>query len=183
MQSVAQFAWIQRMTTIENSWDPFPGHMISDERKTMAVPGNDNGVVRPRITRRSLLRKFGVCSVASLGLGGNLFAYGRLLEPTWAEVTRPSVVLPGLAAPFDGYRIAQISDIHLDNDWMTRERLADLVRTVNDLAPDLIAITGDFITDGPLDLVLPILRDELGRLRAPDGVAAVRGNHDHWTGP
>ena len=136
-----------------------------------------------RISRRSLLRKLGACSVASLGLGADLFAYGRLLEPTWVEVTRPSVSLPGLAATFDGYRIAQISDIHLDNDWMTRERLADLIRTVNGLAPDLIAITGDFITDGPLDLLLPILRDELGLLRAPDGVAAVRGNHDHWTGP
>jgi predicted MPP superfamily phosphohydrolase len=117
------------------------------------------------------------------GSGADLFAYGRLLEPSWVEVTRPSFALAGLAAPFDGYRIAQISDIHLDGDWMTRERLADLVGTVNGLAPDLIAITGDFVSGGPLDRFLPILRDGLARLRTPDGVVAVLGNHDHWTDP
>lgn len=116
-------------------------------------------------------------------LGADAFAYGRLLEPGWFDVTRVPVEVPGLAAVFDGYRIAQISDIHLDNDWMTRERLAAVVRAVNGQAPDLVAITGDFITGGPLDPLLPILREELGQLRAADGLAAVLGNHDHWSGP
>ena len=138
---------------------------------------------RDCITRRSFLRRLGAYSFTSLGFGSGTYAYGRLLEPGWVEVTRLSVVVAGLAAPFDGYRIAQISDIHLDNDWMDRARLTDLVRNVNGLAPDLITITGDFVTGGALDGLVPVLRDELGRLRAPDGVAAVLGNHDHWSGP
>ena len=60
----------------------------------------------------------------------------------------------------------------LDNGWMTRERLAGVVRAVNKQAPDLVAITGDFVTGGRLDPFLPILRGELGQLRAPDGIAA-----------
>jgi predicted MPP superfamily phosphohydrolase len=138
---------------------------------------------RLRFTRRAFLRSLGGCAVGALSLGADGYAYGRLLEPNWLDVARVEVVVPGLAGAFDGYRIAQISDIHLDNDWMTRERLGGVVRAINQQAPDLVAITGDFVTGGALEGLLPILRDELKRVRAPDGVVAVLGNHDHWSGP
>lgn len=136
-----------------------------------------------RIGRRSLIKRLAACAIGATGLVSNTFAYGRVLEPQWVEVARVAVAIPGLAATFAGYRIAQISDIHLDNAWMTRERLADLVDTVNDLGADLIAITGDYVTGGQLNLFLPILRDELARLHATDGVVPILGNHDHWSGP
>jgi uncharacterized protein len=140
-------------------------------------------MARLQFTRRAFLRSLVGCAVGALPLGADGFAYGRLLEPAWIETTRVTVNVPGLSAQFDGYCIAQLSDIHLDNDWMTRERLASVVRAVNRLAPDLIAITGDFVTGGPLDAFLPVVRDELAQLRAADGVTAVLGNHDHWSGP
>jgi uncharacterized protein len=138
---------------------------------------------RLRFTRRAFVRSLGGCAVGSLVLGADTFAYGRLLEPRWLEVSRVPVAVPGLAAAFDGYRIAQISDLHVDNVWMTQERLGTVVSAVNRLNPDLVAITGDFITGGPLEPLLPILRDELMQLHAPNGVVAVLGNHDHWSGP
>ena len=97
--------------------------------------------LRTRLTRRAFVRSFGAATLGALALGGNTFAYGRLLEPGWYEIARVPVALPGLAAPFAGYRIAQISDIHFDNVWMTRARLAEIVGAVNRQSPDLIAIT------------------------------------------
>jgi uncharacterized protein len=122
--------------------------------------------------------------VGALGaaLSGCL-VYARKVEPEDVEVVPVSLVLPRLDRRFDGYRIAQISDLHAD-DWMRPGRVLGLVNLVNAEAPDLVAITGDFATYSrfrslirhALGLVSP-----LSRLRAPDGVVAVLGNHDHKT--
>ncbi len=79
----------------------------------------------------------------------------------------------------DGFRIVQISDIHI-GPLLGREFAAELARRVNALAPDLIAVTGDLV-DGSA----PRLRDEVapfGELRARCGVYFVTGNHDHYSG-
>jgi predicted MPP superfamily phosphohydrolase len=92
-----------------------------------------------------------------------------------------SLTLPRLASSFDGYRIVQISDIHMD-DWMTFERLKDIMELVNEQRADLIAITGDFVTySAKFDN--EELIGALSMLRAPDGVIAVLGNHDHEIDP
>ena len=110
-------------------------------------------------------------------------AYARGVEPEDVEVVPISLALPRLDGRFDGYRIAQISDLHAD-DWMTPGRVLSLVDLVNAEEPDLVLITGDFATYSRLrskirhvpDLVAP-----LKRLRTPDGSFAVLGNHDHKT--
>lgn len=113
----------------------------------------------------------------ALATGG--WMYASKLEPGWLEITSHSLILPRLHPAFDNYRIIQISDIHMET-WMTRKRLADVVKIANKLRGNLIAITGDFVTDlharTPADLV-----DNLSKLKAPDGVFAVLGNHDYWT--
>jgi uncharacterized protein len=119
-------------------------------------------------------------------LGGALLGgavYARKVEPENVEVVSVPLVLPRLDGRFDGYRIAQISDLHAD-DWMTPGRASHLVDLVNAEEPDLVLITGDLATYSRLrskirhvpDLVAP-----LKRLRAPDGSFAVLGNHDHKT--
>ncbi|MDP8973301.1 MAG: metallophosphoesterase [Actinomycetota bacterium] len=121
---------------------------------------------------------------AALGvllLGG--FVYVRKVEPEDVEVVSVSLVLPRLDAEFDGYRIAQISDIHAD-DWMTPGRVLGLANLVNAEAPDLVAITGDFATYSRFRSLIrhaSRLVAPLRRLHAPDGVVAVLGNHDHKT--
>ena len=117
----------------------------------------------------------------SLGaaLGGALagaLAYARYVEPYWLAVERVTLTLPRLAPPFDGYRIVQVSDFHLDG-WMTPERLERVVGLVNDQKPDLVAITGDFVAVSA-DYISG-LPGPLGRLEATDGAVAVLGNHDH----
>jgi predicted MPP superfamily phosphohydrolase len=96
-------------------------------------------------------------------------------------VTRLSLKLPNLHANFNGFRLVHISDIHLDG-WMNRQRLEEVVRLVNDQQPDLVAITGDFISH-PGDRHETDLAGALGQVRARFGAAAVLGNHDHWSDP
>lgn len=112
------------------------------------------------------------------------FLYARYFEPGWVAVRRLDLKLPRLAPGFDGYRIVHMSDIHMDR-WMTPKRLARIVALVNEQAPDLVAVTGDFVTDSPLSStahLAPLLTAPLSGLRATDGVVAVLGNHDHRAG-
>jgi len=96
-----------------------------------------------------------------------------------AEVTQLSIELPYLDPVFDGYRLVQISDIHLGT-MVKEHHLNDVVNLVNDLQPDTIAITGDFVSHRIEEFALPLL-SALSRLKAKDIKVAVLGNHDHWT--
>lgn len=114
---------------------------------------------------------------------GGLF-YARRVEPERVVVERVSLTLPRLAPAFDGYRIVQISDVHLDG-WMTARRLRRVVDLANEQRPDLISLTGDFVTRSPFYStahLAPLLVGPLAELRAPDGVLAVLGNHDNRAG-
>ncbi len=120
---------------------------------------------------RSLLAvTAGAASLAAL-------AYARYVEPEIVALTRLRVALPRLDPAFAGYRIAHLTDIHF-NGWMDADRLNAIVDQANAARPDLIALTGDFVTvRRPYDC--EALSAALARLDAPDGVFAVLGNHDH----
>ena len=101
-------------------------------------------------------------------------------KPDWVEVTHVTLTLPRLAAEFHGYRLVQFSDIHMDK-WMTAERFAPVVDLVNQQEPDMVAVTGDFVTH-QAEAYAPALVPILSRISSKDGVLAIRGNHDHWAG-
>lgn len=82
-------------------------------------------------------------------------------------------------AALDGFRIVQISDLHI-GPILGRSFAADLVRRVNALEPDLIAVTGDLV-DGSARLLADEVAPFAG-LRARHGVYFVTGNHDHYSG-
>ena len=126
--------------------------------------------------RRSLGRL--VAGVAAVGAGG--LVYAREVEPRLLEVVRLDLTLPRIAAAFDGYRIVQIGDLHLD-DWAKPARLHRIAEMVNAESPDLIAITGDFASYSAKKLDTEKLVGALRRLSAPDGVLAILGNHDYLT--
>lgn len=111
-----------------------------------------------------------------------LFAvlYPTVIEPNWVQVERLEMTLPNLSPAFENYRVVHLTDIHAD-DWMTPTRLRSLVQRVNQLDPDLVALTGDFVTIQP-ELYGETLA-ELQQLTPKDGTFAVLGNHDHWSNP
>jgi predicted MPP superfamily phosphohydrolase len=95
------------------------------------------------------------------------------------EVRRLEIPLERWPAQLDGFRIVQISDIHI-GPILGKAFAGRLVDRVNDLEPDLIAITGDLV-DGAVaqvgDDVAPF-----GGLRGRLGSYFVTGNHDHYSG-
>ncbi|MBX3059021.1 MAG: metallophosphoesterase [Anaerolineae bacterium] len=99
-------------------------------------------------------------------------------DPDQFEIATLPVEVPGLDPAFSGYRLVQVSDIHLGN-WVTAERWQGIVGLVNAQSPDAIALTGDFVSY-VLDGVLDDLAAGLSRLQARDVITAVMGNHDHW---
>ena len=133
-----------------------------------------------RLGRRSLLRGALLGTGLAVGLAGGA-VYANRVEPAWLDIRALHLTLPHLAPALHGYRVAHLSDLHL-GDWLTRDRLAAIVRLVNQQQPDLIAITGDFVTRQP-ERVASDLVATLRLLRATDGVVAVLGNHDHWSDP
>jgi len=84
---------------------------------------------------------------------------------------------PGWPAAFDGLSIVHVSDFH-HNPYARREYLEMVRAVVRSLKPDLIAITGDLISHRRH---IPEVMAVLKGWKAPLGVYAVLGNHDHWT--
>lgn len=137
----------------------------------------------PKVSRRAFLKIGGrsLLGAGALCAGGLLYAWE--IEPDWVEITHVELTLPHLAREFHGYRVLQLSDIHMDGR-MTQEHLDGVIRMVNEQRPDLVVITGDFVTYSPNDsplLYAPALVESLGQLEARDASVAILGNHDHWT--
>ncbi len=91
-------------------------------------------------------------------------------------VERLQIAIAGLPANLKGTRLAQLSDFHFDGIRLSKELLEEAIATTNASQPDLILLTGDFITDIPT----PIheLAERLGTLKSQHGIYAVLGNHD-----
>ncbi len=127
---------------------------------------------------RELSKAVALALAGATMLGGGLLAYAASVEPKWVDIKKIRLSLSRLPEQFNGYRIVQISDIHAGK-WMHTPFLEKVVRLVNEQTPDLIAVTGDFVTytykEAPLDIV-----PSMSKLRAKDGVVAVLGNHDYW---
>lgn len=113
--------------------------------------------------------------------GAGLALYSGELERHWIEVTQIDILLHRLPAAFDGWRIAQISDIHMD-EYSEPFFLRHAIEKINRMEPDAVFLTGDYVSDGPLGNSFArgaawrcarILRE----LRCGK-VYAILGNHD-----
>jgi uncharacterized protein len=97
---------------------------------------------RRLLTRRDFLA-LGACSAAGLAL------YSGEIERHEIDVVPITISLPGLPDAFDGFKIVQLSDIHL-REYTEEAFLRAVVKRVDALGPDLVALTGDFVSIGPL---------------------------------
>ena len=105
--------------------------------------------------------------------------YGTYSSVCIPSVKRVEVAFPDLPAAFDGYRIVHLSDLHCSTA-ARRGRFERIVARVNDLAPDLVAITGDFVDGEVLDRQADLA--PLAELLAKDGVVCCSGNHEVYSG-
>ncbi len=94
------------------------------------------------------------------------------------EVAEYEVALPGWPKAFSGLSLVQVSDIHFGK-YIHKNFLRMVFDEARKLKTDLYALTGDFVSH-PKDIAP--MRGLLKGFRAPLGVYAVLGNHDHWAG-
>lgn len=144
-------------------------------------------------TRRKFLQVAAAgAALGALGVAGD----GVIFEPNQPQVVPLEVPLARLPEAWDGFRIAQVSDIHYD-EYFSAMPLRKGIDIVNRLQPDLVVLTGDFVT-APMHLrrrhnsaqertaaakVIEPCAQLLAGLRASSGVLAVHGNHDAGTDP
>jgi hypothetical protein len=126
------------------------------------------------LSRRGFLTA-GVVAAAGLAV------YSGEIERHWIEVTHNDVAIRGLPGAFDGVRLVQLSDIHMD-EYSEPFFLRQAVDQINRLNPDAVLLTGDFVSDLPRSRhfaggaawqCASILKD----LHCPQ-LYAVLGNHD-----
>ncbi|MGA7157260.1 MAG: metallophosphoesterase [Acidobacteriaceae bacterium] len=127
------------------------------------------------VTRRSFLGA--TLAVAGLGLATYSGTYAR----HEFEITHKTVPIRDLPDGFANFRIVQMSDIHLE-EFTEPSFLERMVAEVNELNPDLVLITGDYVSRGPLSLKVSwnaagVAAEILSTLKAPQRIG-VLGNHD-----
>jgi len=99
------------------------------------------------------------------------------MPPALPRVTEHEVKVRGLDPRHDGVRIAQLSDIHV-GAMTPKAHVRAAIAAANAAAPDLVALTGDYVNWRRKEVEL--VEDQLGGLRAPR-VVCVLGNHDYFT--
>ena len=113
----------------------------------------------------------------SLAAGLVQVARRAFAEPYLLSVERHAVTLKRLPRALDGLRVVHLSDIH-NGPFTGPGQIERAVEEANRLDPDVVALTGDYVSH-EREYAAPCA-EILGRLRARCGVFAVLGNHDHW---
>ena len=147
-------------------------------REVRRAPGPMQWGRTPRWARR--LR---ISLAAIILLIGLLIFWGFFIEPGRLIVRHETIQIANWPRELNGLKVAVISDIHVDNWFITERKVRTVVQRTNELQPELIVILGDYMSgNGTVrrevapEVFAPILKD----LTAPHGVYSVLGNHDWW---
>lgn len=132
-----------------------------------------------KLTRRQFL------GLSALAAGGGFVAYSGFWDRHNLELSEQIIRLRRLPEAFHGLRIAQISDIHYD-EFTEPYFVREVVSRINSLNPDIVLLTGDFVTNGPLSHRLPKglsyrCAEVLSGIQCPHRFASL-GNHDVLVG-
>ncbi|MEJ1933198.1 metallophosphoesterase [Nostoc sp. NIES-2111] len=92
------------------------------------------------------------------------------------SVDKITVKIAGLSPHLQGLKLVQLSDFHYDGLRLSEEMLEEAIAATNEAEPDLIVLTGDYVTDDPTPIHQLALR--LKYLQSRNGIYAVLGNHD-----
>ena len=92
------------------------------------------------------------------------------------SVEKLSVAIADLPISLKGTRLVQLSDFHYDGLRLSEDMLEQAIAVSNEAEPDLVVLTGDYVTDDPTPIHQLVLR--LKHLQSRAGIYAVLGNHD-----
>ena len=153
--------------------------MLFATPKTLFMLCSFIGILVHTLLKRCPTRPFTLVGIVLALYSFGCIAYGSFFGITRFEVKEVEYSSPRLPDGFDGYRIVQLSDIHIGS-WQGRQKsIQKLVDMANGQKADLIVFTGDLVNQQSheLDAFAPIL----SQLHAPDGVYSILGNHDYGT--
>jgi uncharacterized protein len=119
----------------------------------------------------------GALAAGTYVAGVALAAWGVFGRRHLVRIKTIPIAIPGLGASFEGYRIAQLSDLHIGGLW-PRHRALGWARRLAELDADLVALTGDYVTSGTA--FHDDIAATLSAMRGKDGAIAVMGNHDYF---
>lgn len=115
-------------------------------------------------------------TVISLGIFVAMW-WGAIINRFNIDVKKQDITIQNTIKDFDGYKIVQFSDLHLGTYCNDTSYVAELVKTINGLHPDLVVFTGDIVNRRTSELE-PFV-STLSHIQAPDGVISILGNHDY----
>ena len=125
--------------------------------------------------------------MAAAAGGTTLAADSVLIEPNRPRIIRQEIALRRWPSRLEGFTIAVLSDFHYD-PYFSCHPLRSAIGMVNDLRPDLIALTGDFVSASLLEpnsrkaaFAAEPCAELLSKLNARHGLWAIMGNHDFFT--
>ena len=127
-----------------------------------------------KITRRQFLKR--ACAFAGIGLAAS---YPSFIERYIILTNTYRIPVPNLPSAFSGIRIVQLTDLHY-GALVPLGVIQHVVERANQLNPDLIVCTGDYVHEKNSSVQIDRVWPVLSQLSAPLGVYSVLGNHDHW---
>jgi uncharacterized protein len=130
----------------------------------------------PMSRRQFLVRTARVSTAGAVGVTG---LYSVAWEPRRIKIERHSLALADLPPELTDLRIVQLSDLH-HGPWFSIEQIQHTVNLTNSLHPDIILLTGDYVSHSALYIKPSI--EVLNGLQPRIGAFAVLGNHDWWEG-
>jgi uncharacterized protein len=148
------------------------------EPTLVAPPAPPASLGKTVFTRRNFL-----CLAA--GSAAAMAFYAGEISRHEIDIVYSAITLPRLPDPFAGFKIVQISDFHFQ-EYTEATFLEAVVRRVNEVAPDLVVLTGDFVSSGPLPRRFSVrmgyhCAEILSRIHCPLRYA-ILGNHDFLVG-
>jgi len=152
----------------------FPESLTPDPEPRIPNPGEFD--LARRLGPRRFLRRGGLIT---LSLSSTEPTLPAPFSPA-PEITTTDIWLRRLSPAHDGLKIVHLTDLH-HSLFTPLEEIQRAVHLANRLRPDVVALTGDYVTLSP-SYIWPVAR-ALGRLRARLGVFAILGNHDFQVDP
>lgn len=131
----------------------------------------------PQLFRRKRCKLVRIFAVALAVVSFGTIWWGALFNRFNIDVNRVEVPIKGLPKSFDGFTIAQISDLHLGTYGEDTSFPAAIIDSLKSLRPDLIVFTGD-IVNRRTDELKPFV-ETLSNVSAPYGIYSILGNHDY----
>jgi len=130
--------------------------------------------------RRKFLKAGSLSSLGIVALPLTTFSYAAIAAKSEPTIERIDLRLNSLPESLNRLKIVQISDLHV-NQFIGQDDVERVSELVNREEPDIVLITGDFVSNSPK--YIPICTAGLREIRGKYGLFGCLGNHDYYTDP